>query len=118
MKTATKNSTNTKQMIHQSRFLIFLGLILSSFLLFGCSETKVVESGTYEGTIKKVEADKSEIYVTLDEGGVIELYFIDETELLQGENPAEFSALEAGQKVEITLRKTGKRLDPLKVVIQ
>lgn len=112
-------SNQFKQFVgNKNSWMTLFVALLASFLLLSCSETKVVESGTYAGTIKKVEPEKSEIYVTLDDGGVIELYFIDETELLNDGSPADFSVLKAGQKVEITLRRTGKRLDPLKVVIQ
>jgi hypothetical protein len=85
--------------------------------LAGCEETDVVESGTYAGKIVEVEADKDEIYVESN-GKKLELYFIDETELLKGEEPVEFSTLEEGQQVEVTVEKVGKRLDPKKVVIQ
>lgn len=79
-------------------------------------EHAVVESGTYEGTIKEVNAAEDEIYVTVD-GKELELYFIEETKLTQKGEPADFSALEKGQKVEVEVEKVGKRLDPLSVNI-
>lgn len=82
----------------------------------GDDEHAVVESGTYEGTIAEVNADEDEIYVDVD-GDELELYFTDETELTQGGEPAEFSALEEGQTVEVEIEKVGQRLDPLSVDI-
>jgi hypothetical protein len=79
-------------------------------------EHAVVESGTYTGTIKKVKPSEKEIYVDAD-GKELELYFIDETKLTQKGKEAKFSALEKGQKVEVKLKKVGKRLDPLAVDI-
>jgi hypothetical protein len=99
------------------RALAIAVLVALGGALAGCEETDVVESGTYEGKIVEVEADKDEIYVE-SKGKKLELYFIDETELLRGEEPVEFSALEEGQQVEVTVEKVGKRLDPKKVVIQ
>jgi hypothetical protein len=79
-------------------------------------EHAVVESGTYTGTITEVNADESEIYVDAD-GKELELYFIEDTELTQAGEAAEFSALEKGQKVEVEIKKVGKRLDPMSVKI-
>lgn len=79
-------------------------------------EHDVVESGTYEGTIKEVNAEEREIYVDV-EGKELELYFIDETTLTRGEEEVEFSALEEGQSVKVEVRKVGQRLDPLSVTI-
>lgn len=88
------------------------------FVLVACGEsTDVVESGTYEGKIKKVEAEKSEIYVETSDDQTLELYFIDETELTKGGETVDFSVLEKGQKVEVKVEKVGKRLDPLTVKI-
>lgn len=95
-----------------------LSLASLLFVLVACGEsTDVVESGTYEGKIKKVEAEKSEIYVETSEGQTLELYFIDETELTKGGETVDFSILEKGQKVEVKVEKVGKRLDPLTVKI-
>ena len=97
-------------------FVLFSAALL--FLLTACGDaTDVVDTGTYEGTIKKIEADKSEIYVDLLDGKTIELYFIDETELTQNGEVVAFSTLTVGQKVEVQVKKVGKRLDPLKVKI-
>ncbi len=88
------------------------------FVLVACGEsTDVVESGTYEGTVKKVEAEKSEIYVETSDNKTLELYFTDETKLTKAGEAVEFSLLEKGQKVEFEVEKVGKRLDPLTVKI-
>ena len=62
---------------------ILKGIFFSTILLFiACGEsTDVVESGTYQGTIKEVEADKTEIYVTTDDNKTLELYFTETTSL-------------------------------------
>jgi len=83
-----------------------------------CGEsTDVVESGAYQGTIKEVEAEKSEIYVSTDDGKTLELYFIEETKLTRNGEEVPFSTLEEGQKVEVEVEKVGQRLDPLTVKI-
>ena len=88
------------------------------FVLVACGEsTDAVESGTYEGKVKKVEAEKSEIYVETTDDKTLELYFTDETKLTKGGDAAEFSVLEKGQKVEVEVEKVGKRLDPISVKI-
>ena len=101
-----------------------LALSVAGIGLAGCEkqsggeseEHAVVESGTYQGTIAKVNADEDEIYVEAD-GKELELYFIEETKLTKGGESVEFSALEKGQKVEVEVKKVGKRLDPMSVKI-
>lgn len=95
---------------------IGLGFFLLAFIACG-ERTDVVESGTYIGNVDKVEASKSEIYVKTADDKTLELYFTEETELTQGGNPVEFSALEKGQNVEVQVEKVGKRLDPITVRI-
>lgn len=93
---------------------------LSSLFLFlvACGEnTDVVESGTYQGTVKEVEPEKTEIYVETSDGKTLELYFTEQTELTQNGSSVDFSALEEGQNVEVEVEKTGKRLDPISVKI-
>lgn len=94
-------------------------LSIGIFMLFiACGEnTDVVESGTYEGTIKEVEADNNEIYVSTADDKTLELYFTEDTKLTQGGSPVEFSALEEGQNVRVQVEKVGKRLDPISVEI-
>jgi CspA family cold shock protein len=100
------------------RMLFLMSFVLAIVFLASCgSQTDIVDSGTYAGTIKKVEADKREIYVTLEDEKVIELYFTDETVLTKNDQPAEFSTLTAGQKVNVTVKRTGNRLDPTAVNI-
>ena len=83
-----------------------------------CGEkTDVVESGTYQGTIKEVEPEKTEIYVETADGKTLELYCTDTTTLTRDGNTVEFSELEEGQNVEVQVEKTGKRLDPISVII-
>jgi len=83
-----------------------------------CGEkTDVVESGTYQGTIKEVEPEKTEIYVETADGKTLELYFTDTTTLTRDGNTVEFSELVEGQNVEVQVEKTGKRLDPISVII-
>lgn len=99
-------------------FLKTIGFVCLFLALNACgSKTDVVDSGTYQGTIKKVEAEKTEIYVDTEDDKTLELYFTDQTTLTQEGKDVEFSALKKGQKVEVEVEKTGKRLDPLSVKI-
>ncbi|ELR70472.1 secreted protein [Fulvivirga imtechensis AK7] len=77
--------------------------------------TDVVESGTYQGTIDKVEPEKTEIYVKTADNKKLELYFTDQTTLTQNGAPADFEVLKKGMKVEVEVEKVGKRLDPIAV---
>lgn len=87
-------------------------------LFFACGDkTDVVASGTYQGTVDEVEAAKTEIYVKTDDNKTLELYFTDETKLTRSGSKVEFSELKKGQKVEVEVEKTGKRLDPISVKI-
>lgn len=100
------------------KMLKVLGVASALFMMTACGEsTDAVESGTYEGKVKKVEAEKSEIYVETTDDKTLELYFTDETKLTKGGETAEFSVLEKGQKVEVEVEKVGKRLDPISVKI-
>lgn len=87
-------------------------------VMASCGEnTDVVESGTYQGTVKEVEPEKTEIYVTTDDGKTLELYFTEQTTLTRAGQTVEFSELEEGQNVEVEVEKKGKRLDPISVSI-
>ena len=87
-------------------------------VMAACGEnTDVVESGTYQGTVKEVEPAKTEIYVSTDDGKTLELYFTEQTTLTRNGGTVEFSELEEGQKVEVEVEKKGKRLDPISVTI-
>lgn len=93
-------------------------LVATLLLLFSCGEkTDVVESGTYEGTIKEVEPSKTEIYVETDDNKTLELYFTDQTELTREGSVVDFSELEEGMRVEVEVKKEGKRLDPISVKV-
>lgn len=93
-------------------------LFSAILLFFACGEsTDVVESGTYQGTIKEVEPAKTEIYVETDDNKTLELYFTDQTELTRNGSTVDFSTLEEGVRVEVEVVKEGKRLDPLSVKI-
>lgn len=93
-------------------------LFSAILLFFACGEsTDVVESGTYQGTIKEVEPAKTEIYVETDDNKTLELYFTDQTELTRNGSTVDFSTLEEGMRVEVEVMKEGKRLDPLSVKV-
>lgn len=98
---------------------LILGLLLGGiFLVTSCGDsTSTVESGTYQGTVDEVEASKDEIYVKTEDGKTLELYFTDETKLTKNGTAVDFSTLEEGQNVEVTVKKVGKRLDPIEVRI-
>lgn len=92
--------------------------VITLLILINCGgKTAVVDSGTYTGEIKKVEAEKREIYVILEEGKTIELYFTDQTSLTKNGQAADFSELQKGQKVTLSVERVGNRLDPLTVDI-
>lgn len=99
--------------------LMVLVILVALVAMVSCGkQTAVVESGTYQGTIQKVEPEKTEIYVELTDGRVIELYFTDQTTLTQNGESVEFSALAKGQTIEVKVEKVGKRLDPISVEIK
>jgi len=92
-----------------------IGLII---MMVACGgDTDVVESGTYQGKIKEVEAEKTEIYVETTDNKTLELYFTDQTTLMQNGEAVDFSMLQEGQNVEVEVEKVGKRLDPISVKI-
>ena len=79
--------------------------------------TSMVESGTYKVTAKRVDAEEKEIYVAMEDGKVLELYFSAATKLTQSGKDADFSALESGQKLEVQVERDGNKLKPLAVSI-
>jgi cold shock protein len=88
------------------------------FILASCGEkTDVVDSGVYQGTVEEVEADKNEIYVKTGDGKLLELYFTEKTTLTKNGETVPFSELAEGKKVEVEVKKDGKRLDPIAVKI-
>lgn len=83
-----------------------------------CGESSsTVESGTYLGTIEKVNPEKTEIYVTTEDDKTLELYFTDKTALTRNGETVVFSELVEGQNVEVEVEKVGKRLEPVSVRI-
>ena len=94
-----------------------LALVLMLVVACGGESTDVVESGTYEGTIQEVNAAESEIYVKMADDKTLELYFIEETELVRDTTAVPFDSLAIGQKVRVQVEKVGQRLDPLRVEI-
>lgn len=94
----------------------FFAVIALVFTACGES-TSVVESGTYQGTVKKVNVEKTEIYVTTSDDKTLELYFTEETSLTRNGETIGFSELLEGQKVQVEVEKIGKRLNPLSVRI-
>lgn len=98
----------------------FKFLSIFSFVLFlgACGEkTDVVDSGTYQGVVHEVEADKSEIYVKTADNKILELYFTESTALTKNGETVPFSELAEGKKVEVVVEKVGQRLDPISVKI-
>ena len=102
--------------IKMLKTIVAFGFIL--IMMNACGEgTDVVDSGTYQGVIKEVESEKTEIYVETADNKTLELYFTDQTSLTQNGNSVDFSALQEGQKVEVEVKKVGMRLDPVSVKI-
>lgn len=98
--------------------LTFFPTLVIFLLLISCGEkTDVVDSGVYEGTIQEVEADKTEIYVKTADDKLLELYFTESTTLTKGGQAVQFSELAEGQKVQVEVKREGKRLDPVSVKI-
>jgi CspA family cold shock protein len=54
---------------------------------------------------------------TTEDGKTLELYFTDETLLTRNGEDVAFSELSEGQKVQVEVKKVGKRLDPVSVKI-
>jgi hypothetical protein len=87
--------------------------------LIGCGSEETVPTGTYKGTVEKVVPDEKEIYVKLDDGRLLELYFTETTKLTRNGAPAEFGALAKGQAVQVAVENPGDgHLKPLSVDIE
>ena len=98
--------------------MLLPALVAAAPFFYSCQEsTDVVESGTYQGTIHEVEADKSEIYVKTGDGKLLELYFTETTTLTRNGETVPFDQLKEGGKVEVEVKKEGQRLDPVSVKI-
>lgn len=79
--------------------------------------TDIVESGTYTGTADRVDAEEQEIYVETEDGKMLELYFTEQTTLMQNGEPVAFDALQQGQQLEVQVERKGQRLEPVEVRI-
>lgn len=102
--------------MNKTSALSLLCLCFAFFAISGCGKPiAVVDAGTYKGTIDKVVPEEVEIYVSLESGEQLELYFNDETELVQGGEAVEFSAISAGDSAEITVEREGNRNIPVRV---
>lgn len=110
--------TNLKMKMNATLITVIFAVIFALGITACGGNTDVVDSGTYSGEIKKIEPEKTEIYVTLEDGKTIELYFTEETTLTKNGEKVEFSELVQGQAVEIEVKKVGKRLDPISVKIK
>ena len=98
---------------------ILFSISLLCILLISCGQdVSVVDSGTYSGKVVEIEPDEREIYVELEDGKTIELYFTDSTSLTQGGKKAEFSQLKKDSDVKVKVEKMGKKLNPLAVKIK
>lgn len=103
----------------RTNILKTVGLAGILLAMYACSGggTDVVDSGTYQGVVKEVEPEKTEIYVETADDKTLELYFTEQTTLTQNGQSVDFSTLQEGQKVEVEVEKVGKRLDPISVEI-
>jgi hypothetical protein len=112
----TENTFIMKNQLLRSLGILFLSC--SILYLAGCGRgIDVVDAGTYTGTVDKAKPGEQEIYLSLDDGMYLELYFTETTQLMEGATPADFSALEAGDRVQVTLDREGNRNIPVQVVI-
>lgn len=80
-------------------------------------DTDLVESGTYTGTALVVDSEQKEVYVQLNDTTTIELYFSNDTQIMQNGQTVAFDALKKGQKVEVQVERSGESLKPMKVSI-
>ncbi|MDQ8184298.1 hypothetical protein [Pelagicoccus sp. SDUM812002] len=109
-----------------SKTPLILSIIFAFFLLAGCSDeggsvelsdTDIVESGTYTGTAKEVDPEEKEIYVETQDGKTLELYFTEQTQLLEDGQNVAFSSLSQGDRIEVQIERKGQRLEPISVSI-
>ena len=80
-------------------------------------DTDLVDSGTYTGTAIVVDKEQQEVYVQLNDTTTIELYFSNETQIMQNGQTVAFDALKQGQKVEVEVERSGESLKPKRVSI-
>ena len=79
--------------------------------------TSLVESGTYTGTAKVVDQQQNEVYLQVNDTTTIELYFSNDTQIMQNGQAVAFNALQQGQRLEVEVKRTGGSLKPLRVSI-
>ena len=97
---------------------LLIASFITCFAIAGCGgKITAVDSGTYEGSISKVNPAEREIYVEMDGGQKLELYFTPETTLTQNGETAAFEQLEAGKQVSVEVSRVGNRVDPVAVEI-
>jgi len=97
---------------------VYVVLMCSFLLCSGCGHREVmVDSGTYDGTILKINAAETEIYVALDEERVLELYFTESTTVTRGDGEGTFDDLAKGQSVRVEVEREEEGMVPLHVKI-
>ena len=79
--------------------------------------TDLVESGTYTGTAKVVDQQQNEVYLQVNDTTTIELYFSNDTKIMQNGQAVAFDALQQGQRLEVEVVRSGESLKPLRVSI-
>jgi len=101
------------------RTISFISIFAIIIMMAGCGHNvDVVDSGTYDGTVSEAKPDEEEIYVDLENGKTIELYFTESTTLTKDGQNVEFSELSKGVDVEVEVEKKGKKLEPVSVKIK
>ncbi|WP_230392223.1 hypothetical protein [Pontibacter sp. FD36] len=80
-------------------------------------ESSSVASGTYQGSVKKVEPERTEIYVETDDNQTLELYFRETTRLTRNGETVTFDQLKEGSRVEVQVENEGEHLNPIAVRI-
>lgn len=97
-------------------------LSAAAFLLISSAAAQAEEGAAadsldrFEGKIVEVNPPQREIYVFAD-GQKNEYYFTDQTAIVQNGQKVPFGKLVEGDKVRVSAKKIGKRLDPVEVEI-
>lgn len=101
------------------RYCLSAGLLLTCMILLSaCGQgINVVDAGTYTGTVDEAVPEEREIYVNLDNGKRLELYFTDQTTLKREGQEVSFSELSQGDQVRVTVTREGNSNTPTEVVI-
>lgn len=95
-------------------------VLLVGITLTSCGEAEhesdVVESGIYTGTLMEVVPEEDEIYMETSTGETIELYFKEDTRLVNPDGDTiPFDDLSQGDRVEVEVERVGQRNDPVLV---